>query len=451
MHTTFARFSSALRHADVRVSPAETLDALEIAERVGFADRALLKDALALTLAKSIDEKARFDETFDRFFSLAFQEPVKSSFVRPVDTEALLRSLDGQLSGQLKAHLETAIAQDHSALSLAVAQAGEGAGVNRMASLREKPLVMGEIERALNVDELDFFLREGEGAAIEGQRGALLRYLRKYFRDQIREYVDEQYRLNVDATGKKALLDAALRSNLDQLPKAYHDDVRVVVLKLADKLAREHRRRRKRARRGQLDLRKTLRRNVAYDGNLFDLRWRMQKRERSTVYVLCDVSNSVARIARFLLLFLFELRDVLPNVRAFAFSSRLGEVSDTFATRPSEEAIEEALFVYGNGATDYSRAFGDFRDLCGRDLDHRSTLIILGDGRNNFYDPRISLFKELTNRCKQVFWLNPESRDQWREGDSEMRRYAPYCTRVALCTKLKDIERFADDLLSATL
>ncbi len=371
MHTTFARFSSALRHADVRVSPAETIDALEVAERVGFQDRALLKDALALTLAKSIDEKARFDETFERFFSLAFQEPVKSSFVRPVDTESLLKSLDAQLSGQLKAHLETAIAQDHSALSLAVAQAGEGAGVHRMASLREKPLVVGEIERALKVDELDFFLREGEGAAIEGQRGALLRYLRKYFRDQIRDYVDEQYRLNVDATGKKALLDAALRSNLDQLPKAYHDDVRAVVLKLADKLAREHRRRKKRAQRGQLDVRKTLRRNVAYDGNLFDLRWRMQKRERSTVYVL--------------------------------------------------------------------------------NLDHRSTLIILGDGRNNFYDPRISLFKELTNRCKQVFWLNPESREQWREGDSEMRRYAPYCTRVALCTKLKDIERFADDLLNATL
>ena len=441
----------ALRHADVRVSPAETLDALAIAERIGWHDRGLLKDALALTLAKSIDEKARFDETFERFFNLAFREPVKASFVRPVDTTELLGALAGQLSIPLHEHLETALAEDHSKLSLAVARAAEQAGVHRMASLREKPLVVGEIERALKVDELDQFLKDGAGAEIEGQGGALLRYLRKYFRDQVRAYVDEQYRLNVDATGKKSLLEAALRSNLDQLPKAYHDDVRAVVLKLADKLAREHRRRRKRAHRGQLDIRKTIRKNVAYDGALFDLHWRMQKRERSTVYVLCDVSSSVARIARFLLLFLYELRDVLPNVRAFAFSSRLGEVSETFAKRPSEEAIEEALFVYGNGATDYSRSLADFRDLCGRDLDHRSTLIILGDGRNNFYDPRATLFKDLANRCKQVFWLNPETRDQWHEGDSEMRRYAPYCTRVALCTKLRDIERFADDLLKATL
>ena len=198
-----------------------------------------------------------------------------------------------------------------------------------------------------------------------------------------------------------------------------------------------------------LDLKRTLRRNVAYDGAVFDLQWRQQKRERATVFVLCDVSNSVARVARFLLLFLYELTDVLPSIRAFAFSSRLGEVTDVMRDQPSDAAIEEALFTWGKGNTDYARAFMDFRELCGMDLNPRSTLIVLGDGRNNYYDPRPDVFRELSRRAKQTFWLNPETRDQWREGDSEMRRYAPYCFRVETCNKIRDIERFADRLLVA--
>jgi len=277
-----------------------------------------------------------------------------------------------------------------------------------------------------------------------------VRYLRQYFRQQIRDYVDAQYRLHVDATGKRALLVAALDSNLDQIPLEYQHEVRRVVEKLADKLIRDHRRRLRKATRGVLDIKKTLRRNVAYDGTMFDVRWRRQKREKSTVYVLCDVSSSVARVARFLLLFLYELTDVLPNLRAFSFSSRLGEVTDIFRSKASDEAIEDTLFVWGKGNTDYARAFMDFRELCGKDLNKRAVLVVLGDGRNNYYDARPDVFKELSKRVKQVFWLTPETPDSWGEGDSEMRRYAPHCFRVVTCNRIEHIERFAESLLTAT-
>ncbi len=168
------------------------------------------------------------------------------------------------------------------------------------------------------------------------------------------------------------------------------------------------------------------------------------------MFVLCDVSSSVARVARFLLLFLYELADVLPNVRAFAFSSRLGEITDVMRDNASATAIEEALFTWGKGNTDYARAFFDFRELCGADLKPRSTLIVLGDARSNYYDPRPEVFEELSRRVKRTYWLNPESLDQWSVGDSEMRRYAPYCFRVETCNKLRHIERFADQLLQAT-
>ena len=213
---------------------------------------------------------------------------------------------------------------------------------------------------------------------------------------------------------------------------------------------RDHRRRLRKATRGVIDIKKTLRRNVAYDGTMFDVRWRRHKREKTTVYVLCDVSSSVARVARFLLLFLYELTDVLPNLRAFTFSSRLGEVTDIFRSKASDEAIEDALFFWGKGNTDYARALIDFRERCGTDLNSRSVLVVLGDGRNNYYDARADILRELSNRVKQVFWLTPETPDTWGEGDSEMPRYAPHCFRVATCNRIEHIERFAENLLTAT-
>ena len=447
MELTFGRFVTALRNADVRASPAETLTAFEIVERVGIADKPLLKDSLALALAKSKDEKARFDATFERFFALAFRDRAKPSFVRRVDRDAMLTQLRADASPGLIESVENVLDDERDRLALRIHRAAAEADIHQIKSLREKSLYGRRIGKVIGLDELDVYLEAGGPGTGDAGTGEFLRYLRQYFRQQIGDYVDAQYRLHLDASGKRAILEAALKSNLDRLPPAYHQDVRRVVERMAEKLAKDHRRRRKRARRGILDVKKTIRRNVAYDGALFDLRWRREKREPGTVFVLCDVSNSVARVARFLLLFLYELTDLLPNIRAFAFSSRLGEVTDTMRGRPTEIAIEEALFTWGKGNTDYARAFADFRELCGSAIDPHSTMIVMGDARSNYYDPRVDIFAELTRRAKQTFWLNPEIRDQWHEGDSEMRRYAPYCFRVETCNKLRDIERFADRLL----
>ena len=451
MELTFGRFVAALRNAEVDASPAETLTAFEVVSRVGVADKALLKDALGLCLAKSTEEKARFEETFERFFALAFRDRAKPSFVRRVDRDALLDELKRDASPTLVEAVANVLDDDRDPLALKIHRLATEAGIHGIESLRERARFGRQLANALGVDELDAYVAastaNGSGTA-EGRE--FLRYLRHYFREQIGDYVDTQYRLNRDASGKRALIEAALKSNLDQLPVAYHAEVRQAVEKLARRLAQEHRRRRKRARRGTLDIKRTLRSNVAYDGAVFDLKWRRDKREPAQVFVLCDVSNSVARVARFLLLFLYELTDLLPKVRAFAFSSRLGEVTDVMRGSPTDVAIEDALFTYGKGNTDYARAFADFRDLCGSDLNPHTTLIVLGDARSNYYDPRTDIFEELTRRSKQTFWLNPETRDQWQEGDSEMRRYGPFCFRVETCNKLRDIERFADRLLTMT-
>ena len=313
-----------------------------------------------------------------------------------------------------------------------------------MHTLREKSSLAEAILRDLGIQELEALAGGG------GEFGGVLRYLRQYVVQQVRSFVNEQYRLVVDASGKQALIEAALKSHLAQLPPAYYDEVNKVVRKLAERLAQRHRRRAKRAHRGALNIKKLLRDNVAYDGAMFRLSWRSKKLQRSSVYVVCDVSNSVSRVSRLLLLLLHSLSDVLPNVRSFAFSNRLGEITDLFARHDHERAIEEALVLWGNGATDYGRALIDFRNLVKDDLDHRSTIVFLGDARNNYYDPHAEVLKGLSQRVKQVYWLNPESRETWGQGDSEMLRYGAYCLKTTTCGRLKDLDRFADSLLSAT-
>ena len=445
MDATFALLVNALRNADIRVSTAETLDAFAVLSHVGIRDKTLLRDALELTLAKTLDEKERFDETFERFFhQLAFRVPAKRAMLRDVDRDEIIETLRTTTSSDVVDTVESALDDDRDRLAMLVQQAATRLNLGSIRTLREKSYYVDRIAEALSVRELDDYVGSTENA------DPAVRYLRQYFRQEIRDYVDAQYRLRVDATGKRALLDAALNANLDRIPFEYQHEVRRVVEKLADRLVRDHRRRLRKATRGVLDIKKTLRRNVAYDGTMFDVRWRRHKREKTTVYVLCDVSSSVARVARFLLLFLYELTDVLPNLRAFTFSSRLGEVTDIFRSKASDEAIEDALFFWGKGNTDYARAFIDFREICGKDLNNRAVLVVLGDGRNNYYDARPDVFKELSKRVKQVFWLTPERPDSWGEGDSEMRRYAPHCFRVATCNRLEHIERFAESLLTAT-
>jgi uncharacterized protein len=141
---------------------------------------------------------------------------------------------------------------------------------------------------------------------------------------------------------------------------------------------------------------------------------------------------------------------VLPKVRAFAFSSELGEVSELFKRNSVDDAIALALRQYGSGSTDYGQALADFHKLCLDDIDRRTTVIILGDARNNYGDARTDALKEIYDRARRVIWLNPEARSLWNTGDSEMRHYSPYCHQVDECGTLAQLERAVSRLLRVT-
>ena len=148
-------------------------------------------------------------------------------------------------------------------------------------------------------------------------------------------------------------------------------------------------------------------------------------------------------------MFLYSLQDVLPKVRSFAFSSHLGEVSHMFEDHDVEKAIELVNWKYG-GATDYGNSLLDFANLALEDININTTVIMLGDARNNNGDPKLEIMQSIFQRAKQVIWLNPESRRAWGSGDSEMLRYKSACHFTAECNNLKQLERIVDQLLKST-
>jgi len=212
-----------------------------------------------------------------------------------------------------------------------------------------------------------------------------------------------------------------------------------------------HSRRRKTSKRGWLDLKKTLRENVAYQGLLFDPRWRAKKIDRPDIVALCDVSRSVEAVARFMLLFLYSLNEAVARIRSFIFCSNLVEVSHVFEEYQVEEALVRLQRGFGLGlkfgGTDYGQVFRDFKKNWLDLLSNRTTVLILGDARNNYGDPQTDILRLIDERSKRLIWLNPEPPAFWGTGDSEMRRYLPHCFLAKECSTVNDLQRVVDFLL----
>ena len=266
-------------------------------------------------------------------------------------------------------------------------------------------------------------------------------------REQVRDYVEKQFLLHADETGKELREELLKKVKLSNLEKRNFKDVQEIVIKMAKKLVSIHSKRRKVFKRGQLDIRKTLRKNMQFDGMLFDLKWKSKKVDRPKVMCICDVSGSVSNYSRFLLMFLYSLAEVIPKVRSFAFSSDLGEVTALFEKNSLEDAMAKTMRDYGNGSTDYGQMLEDFKSSILKDVNGRTTIIILGDARNNYGNPKSEILREMYERAQRVIWLNPESRSSWAAGDAEMLKYSPSCHQTEVCNSLTHLERVVSNLL----
>ncbi|MEK6222683.1 MAG: VWA domain-containing protein, partial [Chloroflexota bacterium] len=80
-------------------------------------------------------------------------------------------------------------------------------------------------------------------------------------------------------------------------------------------------------------------------------------------------------------------------------------------------------------------------------VDKRTSLIIVGDGRNNYKDPQVEIFKKMARRSLRTIWINPEAEYLWGTGDSDMHKYAPYCDDILKAGTLKELSIAYDQML----
>ena len=481
MHRPLVEFIQALRTAEVEVSPAETLDAMATLDLVGYNNRQLLKDSLSLALSKTPEEKAAFDSCFDLFFTTENPSSPPHSFSAldaegsdgfpgeaqatgnasgqgsgggsgaggPPSAEAAAEELDFEPLGPTSPLGRLLLSGDHPQLLVKMAEAGRAAEVQQIVVFTQKGLYTRKIMEAMGLPPMQEEIAEllETGGKPQTHLAARLKQARERLREEVRDYVERQFFLHADQTGKQLRAELLKKVRLSGLEKRNFKDVQEIVMKMARKLIAIHSKRRKTFQRGHLDVRKTLRSNMQHDGLLFNLKWKSRKVDRPKVMCICDVSGSVSAYSRFLLMFLYSIAELLPQVRSFAFSSDLGEVTRLFEESSLEDAMAKTMRDYGNGSTDYGQMLSDFKSHCLKDVDGKTTIIILGDARNNYGEPRQEILREIRDKARRLIWLNPEPRSAWTLGDAEMKRYAPACHQAEVCNSLAHLERVVGNLL----
>jgi len=449
------RFLQVARGAGLRVSAAEGIDAARALDVIGFADRTVLKDTLGLLLAKTPDEKTAYDEVFDLYFKRdEFADEKRDDDSAASDQDPFSSPSNGSggdgMGGQGGQSLGSLLAgDDRAALATAMEQAAREAGIENIRFFTQKNLYARRILDRMGLRGLERDMEamrqtgtpEGLGRAqfLEGKVDQL--------RDSVRDFVERNLLLFAKGETEKFREELLKSARLSNLERRDLDRMRVLVRQMAKKLAARYAKTRRRRLRGQLDTRRTLRRNMGWGGIPFVTVWKQKRIEKPRVMVLCDVSGSVAAMAQFLLMFMYAINEALSDIRSFAFAGSLIEVSEILEKKSVEEATAEIMSLIGFGSSNYGNSFADFEDGWMKFVTNKTTIIILGDARGNRTDPRTDIIGRLSERSKRIIWLNPEYRSAWGTGDSDMYRYAPFCGLVTVCNTLRHLERTITDIL----
>ena len=461
MERTLTDFIRALRAAGAPVSSAEAIDAANALSLIGFEDRQRMKDAFGLVLAKSEEEKIIHDQMFETFFrrksvnvSDSSSTDKKGAKAKHGDDLSSVRSAEQkdaeQKAGQLSFR-ELAFSDDSERIATAIERAGAAAGVDDIRFSTQQAFFVRQMLDRLGVEAFDQELSSKMGDPKRKAQAEVkkLSEARALLQTRAREYVEQRFELFGRSATDNFMNEVVANRELAQLGMRDMERMKVMVARMAKRLAVRHSRRRKVRNRGQLDMRHTMRANAGHDGVPFELVWKHRRKDRPKIVAICDVSGSVSRYVRFLLLFLYALKDQVTDLSAFAFSARLKEVGHELENMSFEAAMDRIIHEMGSGGTDYGQALQDLQDQYWDSIDRRTTILILGDGRSNQADPRLDIFQEAAARAKRVVWLCPEPPGRWGTGDSCVLEYKPFCTSMSYCATALDLEQALDEVLNA--
>ena len=448
MRENLHRFFRAARGAGVRLSPAESIDAMRAVSKVGFADRTILRDTFLLTLAKTRDEKKALGDCFDLFFDQPEPAPpLQDNETDKSDTpeSGAASETPGEANGGDEARdlgqlAQMLLSQDRNAMAAAIANASNAASLSDIRYFTQRGIFSGRILDQMGIqrlrDDLDA-LAERLQAALDG------------LRETVRETVSQALMLYGREETENLRNEILRNAPLSRIEPRQVEQMRLLIRQIARRLRERYSKPRKRQRRGHLDVRRTIRRNAAWGGVPFLTAWKRRHRDKPKIIALCDVSGSVARVSDFFLLLIHSLHEVVSDVRSFAFSGHLIEVSGILESKSPEEAMAEIMSKVGFGSSDYGNSLADFEHEWMNAITPQTTVIVLGDARSNNLDPRADILRRIGERSKRLVWLNPEGRMAWGWGDSEMPRYSTFCTVVRQCATAQQLERAVSDIVAS--
>jgi uncharacterized protein with von Willebrand factor type A (vWA) domain len=465
-------FAQLLRKSGVRVSPAETLDALAALDEVAIDDRAIFRDALRATMVKRGDDVPSFDELFELFWS-GFYDNLREAFAAAgaelaeagLDLDelleqiaAILRDAEGEI-GEFSDLARALLSADLTQLESLIRQAAARAGVERIQNFLQVGFFSRRTAEQLGMegagDELRDLATRLEAAGMAPDQVAALRALIEELmaaaRRSVRAFTERELQKQSHDYMERFRRETLLEKSFYHLTEEEIRRMREVVERLAQRIKNILSIRRRRLKRGKLDLHQTLRRNMAHGGIPFERIFKQRRKVRPKLVILTDVSSSVANVSRFMLQFVYALQEAFNKIRSFVFVAELGEVTPLFQDAEINEAIEAALdggdVINVYTRSNFGYAFHHFWQHHLAAIDNKTTVLILGDARNNYNDPRAWCLRDIHEKAKNVVWLNPESPSAWGFGDSVMDAYLPYCDVAEECRNLRQLSRVVDKLL----
>jgi uncharacterized protein with von Willebrand factor type A (vWA) domain len=470
-------FIQELRTAGLPVSLTENLDAMEAVQHIPLEDREALKYALGATLVKNNSHWRVFETVFEVYFSLRgpqykLKDDADPDEIMQALQEAMQQQGEGKGAGgamdsltpeELMNLLMRALMSGDEALMRALAQQA----VTRFAGMEPGRPVGGTyyLYRTLRNLDLDGMLEKLMEASRQMMSDGQMTPLEERLERDEYDGRIEQFKREVEAEIRRRLVaDRGVEAMAKTLRKPLPEDVdfmhasrdEMVMLRkalqpLTRKLAARLARKRRHGRKGPLDFRNTVRHSLSYGGVPAEPKFKYPRPSKPELMVVADISGSVAAFARFTLMLVYAIQNQFSKVRSFVFIDGIDEVTEYFkGCEDITEAIHrvntEADVVWVDGHSDYGHAFEVFWEKFGKEVGPKTTVLLLGDARNNYHASQAWVVKEIRKRARHVFWLNPEPRSYWNTGDSIVGDYGAHCDGVFECRNLRQLEGFVEKL-----
>jgi hypothetical protein len=465
-----------LRTAGLPVSLTENLDAMQAITHIPMEDRNAFKYALAATLVKNNAHWRAFETVFEVYFSLRGPGYSLGGSEEPLELDDDDMAANPEAAGagtgggggealtpeQMAEMLFKALQKGDEAMMKALARQA----VTRYAGMEPGRPVGGTyyLYRTLRNLDLDNVLEQLLQEARDEAPQPLTPLEERLEKDEFESRVD-RLKQEIEAEIRRRLVaDRGVEAMAKTLRKPLPEDVdfmhasreeltslRKAIYPLTRKLAVRLARKRRHGRKGPLDFRNTVRHSLSYGGVPVDPKFRYPRPAKPEIFVIADISGSVAAFARFTLQLVYAISGQFSRVRSFVFIDGIDEVTRFFeGVEDISVAIHrvntEADVVWVDGHSDYGHAFEVFWDRYGREISPKTTILILGDARNNYHSSQSWVIGEMRKKARHVYWLNPEPKAYWDTGDSIVGEYGVHCDGTYECRNLRQLEKFVEVL-----